>query len=108
MITIEGQSDDHIVIDGHPKGDQVDCWERNVTVRISEGGRGVVVRMRYDSAVVGGCWAAEISQDDEGVEMLPVSLKAAQRGGRTGYSPIVMIEASEAASLGWTLEPSDV
>ena len=71
MIRIYGASDDLVEIEGHPKGDEVGCYNQRVVVVIGdEATGGVAVRMSYGTkefprSVGFACWSAEVVQLSE-------------------------------------------
>lgn len=102
MIRIYGASDDLVEIEGHPSGDEVGCYDRDVFIVLGNAETGgVAVRMSYapqlGKGVAFGCWTAEIGQLDEDVAIpWPITLTTAKRNPKApecGYSVCVNIDA---------------
>lgn len=96
MVKIYGASDDLVEIEGHPDGDEIGCYDRDVVIMLGtvETG-GIAVRMSYaprfsalGDGVAAACWSAEIAQLDEDRPIpWPVRL------GTVRYSVAVLIDA---------------
>ena len=116
MIRIYGASDDLVDIEGHPDGDEIGCYDRDVIVIVEDpAGGGIAVRMSYAPGFpkkacgreIGfGCWSAEVVQlaEDEPVPW-PVAVKHAIRGGTVGYSVVVEIDAPATVALRHVVVP---
>ncbi len=97
MIKIYGTSDDLVEIEGHPAGDEVNCYEKDVLITIGNAGGGLLIRMSYAPRFSGapgvaegafGCWSAEIAQVTEDTPILwPVTIT------REKYSVCVNVDA---------------
>lgn len=114
MICIYGASDDLVEIEGHPDGDEVGCYEKDVFITIGDTtGGGLAVRMSYSPQlgkdVAFGCWTAEIGQLDEDCPIpWPVTITTAKRhpnDPEAGYSVKVAIDAPAGVTLRWFKAP---
>jgi hypothetical protein len=110
MIKIYGASDDLVEIEGHPDGDEVNCYNHDVLVYIGDPTTGgLAIRMTYapnvgevDGESIGfGCWAAEVCQLAEDCPIpWPVTLTVQRRNsGEVGYSVCVNIDAPTGVPL---------
>ena len=111
MIRIYGASDDLVEIEGHPDGEEVGCYDKDVVVIIGTMTAGLVVRMSYDGATVPesaglgevgfGCWSARVVQVAEDAPVpWPVTITTAgSSSGAVGYSVCVNIDAPAGTPL---------
>lgn len=116
MIRIYGASDDLVEIEGHPDGDEVGCYDKDVCILIGDTTAGLAVRMSYGEspipASVGfgeigfGCWHATVIQVAEDAPVpWPVTITTANRGnGGVGYSVCVNVDAPEGTPLRFAVD----
>ncbi len=108
-IKIYGASDDLVEIEGHPDGDEVGCYEKDVIVTIGNASGGLLVRMSYEDRFKGapgltdaafGCWSATVAPIAEDIPIpWPVTItNPIGRNGR-GYSACVTVECPDETPL---------
>ena len=104
MIKIYGGSDDLVEIEGCTSGDEVGCYEQDVTIVVgapeATGGAnasGLRVTMHYGTGDA-GVWEARVSPLDEDVPC-PWAVKLTVEG----YSAVVEIDAPADTPVTWTL-----